>query len=107
MVTPRVVLVTCSDLEVARSLARTLVERRLLACANLVPGVTSIYRYEGEIHEEAEVLVIGKTVAGHIAALELAIAELHPYDVPECVTLAPEQVEAKYLAWLEQETRLG
>ncbi|MCA9573463.1 MAG: divalent-cation tolerance protein CutA, partial [Myxococcales bacterium] len=57
MPSPRVVLVTCPDLGSAKTLAHALVERRLVACANLVPGVTSVYRYEGEVHEDAEVLL--------------------------------------------------
>lgn len=104
---PRIVLITCPDLEVARSISRSLVERRLVACVNMIPGMTSVYRYEGEIHEDAEVLLVCKTVAARIDALEDALRELHPYDVPECVALEPSHVEQNYLAWLTEETRLG
>jgi periplasmic divalent cation tolerance protein len=106
MPAPRVVLITCPDPESGRALARQLVERRLVACVNLVPGITSIYRYEGQVHEDAEVLLVCKTVAEHVERLEEALVELHPYDVPECVALAPERVEARYLEWLRGETRL-
>jgi periplasmic divalent cation tolerance protein len=102
---PRVVLVTAPDEDVARRLAREFVGRRLAACANLLPGVRSVYRWEGEVQEDAEVLLVLKTVAGRLPALEAALAELHPYDVPECVALEPASVEAKYLDWLRAETR--
>ena len=104
MKSPRVVLVTAPDEDVGRRLARALVERRLAACANLIPGVRSIYRWDGEVRDEAEVLLVIKTVAGRISELEAALAELHPYDVPECIALEPASVEAKYLAWLVDET---
>lgn len=102
---PRVVLVTAPDREVARALAGALVERRLAACCNLVGGVTSVYHWQGAVEEDEEVLLIVKTVAGRLAALEAALAELHPYDTPECVALEPAAVEARYLAWLVDETR--
>ena len=104
MKSPRVVLVTAPNEDVGRRLARALVERRLAACANLIPGVRSIYRWDGEVRDEAEVLLVIKTVAGRISELEAALAELHPYDVPECIALEPASVEAKYLAWLVDET---
>ena len=97
---PRVVLVTAPDREVALELARELVGRRLAACVNLVPGVTSVYRWEGAVQEDPEVLLVCKTTAARIEAFERALAELHPYDVPECVALAPDSVEAGYLSWL-------
>jgi len=101
----RIVLITCPDLDSARALSRKLVERRLVACVNMIPGVTSVYRYEGEIHEDAEVLLVCKTVVERVLALEKAVLELHPYDVPECVTLEPSQVERGYLDWLVGETQ--
>jgi periplasmic divalent cation tolerance protein len=102
---PRVVLVTAPDQAVGLALARALVERRLAACANLVPGVRSIYRWEGTVQDDAEVLLVIKTTADRLAELEKALAELHPYDVPECVALEPASVEARYLSWLVAETR--
>ena len=96
----RVVLITAPDEDAGATLARALVERRLAACVNLVPRVRSIYRWEGEVQDDGESLLVVKTRATRLAALESALAELHPYDVPECVALAPARVEAKYLAWL-------
>ena len=100
----RVVLITAPDEDCARAIARSLVEERLLACANIVPRVTSVYRWEGAVEEASEVLLIGKTTDARLAQLESRLSELHPYDVPECVALAPARVEARYLAWLVEST---
>ena len=96
----RVVLMTAPDAEVARALARALVEEHLAACVNLLPGASSLYRWEGRVTEDAEVLLIVKTVAESLEALAERVAELHPYDLPELVALAPEAVERGYLSWL-------
>lgn len=96
----RLVLSTTADLDSARGLARTLVEERLAACCNLVGGLTSVYRWQGAVEEAAEVLLVIKTSAARLAALEARLAELHPYDVPELVVLTPERVAPDYLAWL-------
>jgi periplasmic divalent cation tolerance protein len=102
---PRIVLITAPDLRTAEELGRLLVERSALACVNLVDGVKSIYRWQGRVEEAREVLMVGKTTRGRAAEVEALLAESHPYDVPECVFLAPERVEAKYLSWLVAETR--
>jgi len=104
---PRVVLVTAPDRETARTIARRLVEERRAACVNLVPGITSVYRWKGAIEEEPEVLMLVKTSAAQLPGLEARLAELHPYDVPECVALEPARVEPAYLAWLLGEVRGG
>lgn len=101
---PRVVLITAPDLGVARRLARALVDERLAACANLVPGVTSVYRWRGAVEEGSEVLLVVKTRAEDLPALERRVAELHPYDVPEIVALHPAHVEAAYLRWWSAST---
>lgn len=98
---PRVVLVTAPDADCARRLAEALVGERLAACANLLPGVTSIYRWEGAVEEATEVLLILKTRAGLVPEIEARLVDLHPYDVPECVAIAPDRVGAPYLAWLQ------
>ena len=96
----RLVLSTAADLDSARGLARALIEERLAACCNLVGGLTSVYRWQGAVEEAAEVLLVIKTSAARLAALEARLAELHPYDVPELVVLTPERVAPDYLAWL-------
>jgi periplasmic divalent cation tolerance protein len=102
---PRLVLTTAPDRGVAERIARGLVDRRLAACVSFLPSMRSVYRWKGEIEEADEVWLIAKTTAGKLVELERALAELHPYEVPECVALAPDRVEAKYLAWLVGETR--
>ena len=105
LVAARIVLMTAPDLAVGKRLAQALVERKLAACVNLVPGVTSIYAWQGRIEESAEVMLVAKTAADRIAALEAAVRELHPYDVPEFVVLDAVHVSANYLAWLVDHTR--
>ena len=99
----RVVLTTVPTVEVAEQLAVAVVEERLAACANMVPGVTSIYRWQGEVRSEGEVLVILKTTADCVERLRARLVELHPYDVPEVVALGVEAGHEPYLAWVEAE----
>jgi len=97
---PRVVLTTAPDEDTADRLARGLVDAGLAACVNLVPGVRSIYRWQGEVASDPEVLLVAKTVAERVPEIEAWLAEHHPYDCPECVALEVASVEAAYLAWL-------
>lgn len=99
----RVVLVTAPDLACARQLARGLVEQRLAACVNLLPGVESIYRWRGALESAHEVLLLVKTVAGRMGEIEGFLRAQHPYELPECVALVPGEIEARYRAWLEAE----
>lgn len=98
------VVSTLEDEAQARALALQLVEERLIACGNTVPGVTSIYRWEGRVEEASEVLLIMKTRATLVARLFERIAEIHPYDVPELVALRPEDVAEAYARWVLHET---
>lgn len=99
------VLITAPDIDTARKIARRLVDSGIAACVNLVPGVLSIYRWKGAVEEAGEILLVAKTVRARVAELERALAEVHPYEVPECVVLEPRAVGAKYLEWLVGETR--
>ena len=96
----RVVLVTCPHAEAAAGLARTLVEERLAACGNILPGLRSIYRWEGEVQDEPEVLLLLKTTAARFEALRERVVALHPYEVPEVLSLAVDAGHAPYLAWV-------
>lgn len=87
-------------MELARGLARDLVKQRLVACANLLPGVVSIYEWQGTVEEDSEVMMVLKTTLGALPRLEKAFLSAHPYDTPEFVVLDPAQVEPRYLAWL-------
>jgi periplasmic divalent cation tolerance protein len=100
MTAVRVVLVSGPDLETMRALCRALVEERLVACANLVEGATSVYRWEGAIEEAGECLAILKTTESRLSALEARVIALHPYDVPELVILAVSGGSGPYLDWV-------
>ena len=94
------ILSTAPTEAVAASIARTLVEERLVACVNLVPHVRSIYRWEGAVTDETEVLLVLKTTGEQLAAVKVRLKELHPYAVPEFVVLAVTQGSEAYLRWL-------
>ena len=96
----RVVLVTAPDPEVAASLAREVVGSRLAACVNLLPGVQSVYRWDGEVKEDGEVLLLIKTRHDRCEALSERLVELHPYDVPEVLVLPAVGGSPAYLDWV-------
>ena len=98
------VFVTAPSLEGARELITGILERRLAACANLVPGIESHYWWEGEIEQSHEVLLIFKTRQVLLPKLERSIREIHPYDTPEFIALPLTTGSRKYLAWLEDNT---
>lgn len=97
------VTTTCPDLDCARDLARAALEARLAACANIMPGVVSLFHWQGRIEEEAEVALAFKTLPGQRAELVALIQRLHPYDLPviACETVATTEAAA---AWLRAET---
>ena len=97
------VLTTAPNQEVAERIAETLVEERLAACANVVPGVRSIFRWKGSVAHESEVLVILKTTTESVAALSRRVVELHPYDVPEVIALDVSAGHEPYLDWVRAE----
>jgi periplasmic divalent cation tolerance protein len=99
------VLTTASSQDEARKIGRLLVERLLAACVNIVPQVGSIYRWEGEVEEAEEWLLIVKTTRGAFERLRDAIRELHSYDVPECICVAIEDGSVEYLSWIGQSVK--
>ncbi|WP_295454724.1 divalent-cation tolerance protein CutA [uncultured Thiodictyon sp.] len=96
----RLVFCTCPDQETAVRIAERLVGERLAACVNLLPGLTSIYRWQGAIERETEVLLLIKTVAGHLPALTETLRGLHPYAVPEIIALPITEGLPDYLSWV-------
>jgi periplasmic divalent cation tolerance protein len=96
----RVVFVTAPDAETAAKIARVLVDERLIACANIVPGIRSIYRWEGSVVDEAEVLLVLKTRASRCAAVAARVKALHPYSLPEVVALPVVDGSQAYLDWV-------
>jgi periplasmic divalent cation tolerance protein len=99
------VLVTAPTAEKAAELARTLVLERLAACGNVVPGLRSIYRWEGAVQDEPEALLLLKTTADRFEQLRDRVLALHPYQVPEVVALPVEAGSRAYLEWIAKETR--
>ena len=95
-----VALTTAPSTEVGERIGRTLVEERLAACANVVGGVTSIFSWKGATQREGEVLVILKTTAAGVQALQRRLVELHPYEVPELLALPVARGFGPYLDWL-------
>lgn len=101
----RLVLITVPDEATARKLARILVEERLAACVNVVGGLTSIYRWESEVHEDAELLLLVKTTAAALSELEARVRALHPYSVPELLAFTVESGLDRYLAWVKENVK--
>lgn len=103
---PLLVLSNLPDLESAESLARALVRQRLAACVNLLPGVKSIYRWQGALEEVKEVTLMIKTTAARYPELEAAIKLAHPYALPEIVGLPLTAGWPAYLAWVAEQTNM-
>ncbi len=97
---------TWPTLDSAAAAARTLVEQRLIACANILPGAVSVFRWEGEVQREDEVLMFAKTSARRATEARDAIIKLHPYSVP-CVTafaIVETASASAFLDWIAKET---
>jgi periplasmic divalent cation tolerance protein len=100
----RIVFVTCGSVGEARRIGRAVVEKKLAACANIVPGVESIYRWKGKVERAREVLVVIKTTAARSQELEREVRRLHSYDVPEFIVLRIAAGSKEYLAWIDAST---
>ena len=107
MTDTRVVLMTVPDVHTAEAVVGEVVAERLAACASILPGVTSVFWWEGKIQRSSEVLVVMKTPAERVDALISRAAELHPYDVPELLALPVENALSEYLAWVDRECRVA
>src|SRR5215831_5318916 len=94
-----IALVTAPDLKTARKLARAVLKARLAACVNLVPKIESHYWWQGRLGNGTEVLLLIKSSAGRIAALEKCILGLHPYDTPEFIIIPISTGNKRYLNW--------
>jgi periplasmic divalent cation tolerance protein len=95
-----VVLVTAPDVKTARKLARAALEARLIACANLIPGIESHYWWQGKIESGSEVLLVLKTATARLGALERLIVAKHPYDTAEFIVLPIRRGNRRYLDWV-------
>lgn len=97
----QLLLCTCPDKPMAEKIARLLIEQQLAACVNLLPNVTSIYRWQNAIEQADEVLLLIKTRSSVYAELEQTIKTHHPYEVPEIIALNIEQGLPDYLQWID------
>ena len=97
-----VVLTACGSAEEARQIAHALVERRLAACVNIIPGIESIYRWKDKVEAAGEWLLLIKSSRKAFAELRNAVSELHSYEVPEYIEIAIADGSQAYLHWIEQ-----
>ena len=101
----RIVLVTCASVAEARRIGRSAVERKLAACANILVGVESIYRWKGKVERAREVLVVMKTTVARLRELEREVKRVHSYEVPEFVVLPVVAGSREYFKWIEENAR--
>ena len=99
-----VVMCTCPDTDTAERLASGLVENRFAACVNILPEIRSIYRWENEVQQDSEALMVIKTSRSAYPGLENWLMDHHPYDVPEVLALPIEKGAGQYLDWVDRET---
>ncbi len=95
-----VVKITCPSLEVAEKIALALVEKRAAACVNIIPGVTSVYQWQGKICRDSETLLLVKTTMAKGDEVLAVLAAEHPYEVPEAIWTRVEQGSQSYLDWI-------
>ncbi len=101
------VMITAGSEEEGAKIAKALLEARLIACANLIGGVRSLYRWEGKVCDDPEILLLCKTVRHHFSRLSEKVKSIHSYDVPEIIALPLVEGWNPYLEWVEQETTPG
>jgi periplasmic divalent cation tolerance protein len=99
------VFVTVPDADTGARIGRTLVEEGLAACVNVIPGLRSIYAWQGKICDEAEALCLIKTRRSGYERVRERLSGLHPYDVPEILGVAPDEGNAPYLRWIMDSTQ--
>ena len=100
-----VILITCSSADEAEKISSSLLDKKLIACANIVPGIRSLFRWQGEMCSENEVLLILKTTADKFDLILTTVQDQHSYDTPEVIALPIIKGSEKYLKWISDETR--
>jgi len=98
------VMTTITDIDKGKSLARQIIDEQLAACCNIVPGITSVYRWQDELCEEQECLLVMKTVESRFNELSKFISMRHPYETPEIIALPITAGSQEYLSWVTQAT---
>lgn len=102
-----ILITTFADAETARQIGTQLVESQLAACVNVLPGVESIFRWQGEVQLDAEAIALIKTTRGRLVELETWLQTHHPYEVPEILVLTPESGSARYAQWVRESVSSG
>jgi periplasmic divalent cation tolerance protein len=102
-----IVMTNMPDAQSAQAMAHSLVEQKLAACVNCLPGVRSVYRWQGAVEEADEITLLIKTTQARCAELETAIRQAHPYDVPEIIAMPVIAGWPSYLDWVVKETGKG
>ena len=97
-----IVLTNTGSQEEAQTIARALVERKLAACVNIVPGVESTYWWKGKVETAAEWMLLIKTIDRNFHQVREAIRDLHSYDLPECIAISVEEGSSEYLKWIDE-----
>jgi periplasmic divalent cation tolerance protein len=100
-----IAFITTASVEEAGKIARTLVEEQLAACCNIINPITSVYRWEGDVVEDSETLIIAKTRKSLMKSLISRVGEIHSYEVPEIISVQLSEGAASYLKWLGESTR--
>ncbi len=101
----KIVMCAFPNVEKARQIGTVLVETQLAACVNLIPGIRSIYRWEGKLEEQEEVLAFFKTTMARYSELQQTLVEMHPYEIPELVVLDLAAGLPAYLQWVLSSTQ--
>ena len=101
----KLIYCTVDSQENARQIVQSLIDEKLIACANILPNIQSIYRWQGDICYDQEVIIISKCQQKHLAALMERLKSIHPYDCPCIVAMDLDAVEPDYLKWLIEETK--
>ena len=98
------VYITNPSKEVAKQIAKKLIKKKLIACANIYPGVTSIYPWKGKVAKEKEIILIAKTTKAKFESVRKAVEKLHPYKVP-CIVKIPVKANKSFTKWIQKEVR--
>ena len=102
---PVLIFISVPSIDIAKEIAHMLVERKLAACVNILPGVTSVYAWEGKINEEEELLLVAKSWEEIFEELVPAVQAVHPYQVPEIISVPISNGLPAYLAWMGEVTQ--
>lgn len=97
-----IIYCTCPDIVTAEKISRQLVSDNLAACVNMLPAITSIYRWQGKTEQASEVLLLIKTTAERFAAISTVIEDIHPYELPELIAVSITDGLPGYLDWIKQ-----